>query len=67
MDGQVVLEFPELFLEKYREIVARDTGEPCDSLFFSASISTRPATLPHEFLEALIEAMDSDDNEEEDP
>jgi uncharacterized repeat protein (TIGR02543 family) len=67
VDGQVVLEFPELLLEKYRESVARDTGKPCNSLFFSASISTKEGDAPYELMAAIYQAMDQGGYEESEP
>jgi hypothetical protein len=67
VDGQVVLEFPELLLEKYRESVARDTGKPCNSLFFSASISTQQGDPPYELMAAIYQAMDQGGYEEPEP
>ena len=67
VDGQVVLELPELLLEKYRESVARDTGKPCTSLFFSAAISTNEGDPPYELMAAIYQATNQGGNEESEP
>ena len=42
-DGRAVIAFPEMLLDRYRDLVLEETGEPVNGLFLSASISSKPA------------------------
>lgn len=42
-DGRAVIAFPEMLLDRYRDLVLEETGEPVNGLFLFASISSKPA------------------------
>lgn len=54
-----VIAFPEMLLDRYRDLVLEETGEPVNGLFLSASISARlPNTNGLKYL--IVKATDGD-------